>query len=154
MRGLKQKMSLKIGQPLIEQSIENLKASIDKEKVLLWLGKRLGENYVVDEVFTPMQTTEVDYFHISEEGMDNLMNKLRANRKMIVAQIHTHPREAFHSLADDRWAIVRHKGAYSLVLPYFASTTTTKNFLNEVAIFALNEFNAWKEVDNSNIIII
>jgi hypothetical protein len=147
-------MSLKIGQPLIEQSIENLKASIDKEKVLLWLGKRLGENYVADEVFTPMQTTEEDYFHISEEGMDNLMNKLRANRKMIVAQIHTHPREAFHSLADDRWAIVRHMGAYSLVLPYFASTTTTKNFLNEVAIFALNEFNAWKEVDNSNIIII
>lgn len=154
MRGLKPKMSLRIDQSLIRQSIENLKASPDKEKVLLWLGKRSGEGYVVDEVFTPMQTTDEDYFHISEEGMHDLMNKLRPDRKMIVAQIHTHPREAFHSLADDTWAIVRHQGAYSLVLPYFASSTTAKNFLNEVAIFALSEFNTWDEVDNSNIVIV
>jgi hypothetical protein len=134
-------------------SIDNLKKSDDKEKVLLWLGKRLEDTYIVEEVFEPTQITDEDFFRVPEYGMSELMDKLRVSRKMIVAQIHTHPFEAFHSLADDTWAIVRHKGAYSLVLPYFASTTNSENFLKNVATFVLDEFNSWIEVDNSNIII-
>ena len=67
---------------------------------------------------------------------------------MIAAQVHTHPFEAFHSEADDRWAIVRHVGAVSLVVPYFATTTTPDNFLDQIALFSLDANNQWIEVPN------
>jgi len=154
MRGKKQTMFLKISIELILQSIESLRASPDKEKVLLWLGRKSEDGYTVDEVFTPVQITEADYFHIPEQGMEELMNRLRTTRKMLVAQIHTHPEEAYHSMADDKWAIVRHEGAYSLVIPHFCSTTSESNFLEKVVTFSLNKDNVWLEADNSNIIIL
>ncbi len=153
MRGLKQKMLLNISRVLITKSVDELKASSSAEKVLLWLGRKSEQGYVVDEVFTPIQIADEDFFRIPEEGMDELMNKLRSERKMIVAQIHTHPREAFHSLADDTWAIVRHIGAYSLVVPNFCAATDVSNFHETIATFVLDEFNSWEETDNSNIVI-
>lgn len=154
MPGKKQLMSLNISGILIQQSVESLKASPNKEKVLLWLGRKTSEGYTVDEILTPIQITEADYFHIPEEGMEEIMNRLRVTRKMLVAQIHTHPGHAYHSMADDNWAIVRHEGAYSLVLPFFCSTTTESNFLENVATFVLNKSNDWVEVDNENISIL
>lgn len=153
MLGSKQQMSIKISRELASLSIGSLKKSRDKEKVLLWLGRKSEDGYIVEEVFEPLQITDDDFFWIPEEGMNDLMAKLRTTRKMIVAQIHTHPEEAFHSLADDTWAVVRHRGAYSLVLPHFASAINLENFLNLVATFVLDEFNCWNEVDNANIII-
>jgi len=153
MLGKRQLMSLNIAQGLIQQSIESLKASHNKEKVLLWFGKKSGTSYTVDEIFTPIQITEADYFHIPEAGMQEIMDRLRTTRKMLVAQIHTHPGHAYHSMADDKWAILRHEGAYSLVLPFFCSTTTEANFLDNVATFILTKSNKWSEVDNSNISI-
>ncbi len=106
---------------------------------------------MVDEIFTPIQVTDEDFFRIPEVGMNQLMGHLREHRNMIVAQIHTHPNEAFHSHTDDEWAIVRHVGAYSLVLPTFCSSTDRSNFLEMVATFALNKSNKWKKVDNANL---
>lgn len=146
-------MLLKIQKELIEESLNQLKGSPKKEKVILWLGRRLDQNYIVDEVYVPDQITGEDYFIIPENGMDKLMKKLRLNRKMIIAQVHTHPQYAFHSEADDKWAIVRHTGAYSLVLPFFCSTTNINNFLNNVAIFVLDDHNYWEEVDKYKLTI-
>lgn len=145
---------LEIPKQLLEESIKILKASTENERVLLWLGKRKDDRYLVEEVFEPDQITDSDYFHIPERSMSQIMQRLRETRGMLVAQIHTHPFEAFHSRADDSWAIVRHKGAYSLVLPYFCSTTTAENFHGNVAIFVLDEFNDWIETDNSNLTIL
>lgn len=153
MLGKKPQMALNIPSAFIEQSITDLKASTKKEKVLLWLGKRTPNGFRVEEVFTPIQVTDRDYFIIPKEGMQQLMNKLRVSRRMIVAQIHTHPGSAYHSTADDTWAVVRHHGAYSLVLPTFASNTTFETFFTDVATFVLNEENNWIEVSNENIIL-
>ena len=144
-------MHLEISEGLLEETINRLKASPDKEKVILWLGKRTSTSFVVNEIFTPIQITDEDFFRIPEEGMNQLMTHLRQHRNMIVAQIHTHPNDAFHSHADDEWAIVRHLGAYSLVLPVFCSSTNKDNFLQMVATFVLNNSNKWKKVRNSNL---
>lgn len=154
MRGLKQKMLLKISKNLIEESLIILKNSPRKERVLLWLGRRLDLDYIVDEVYVPIQIVGKDYFRIPEEGMEILLNKLRLSRKMIIAQIHTHPFEAFHSAADNEWAIVRHVGAYSLVLPFFCRTTNINNFSSKVAIFVMTESNNWGEADNDNLVVL
>lgn len=151
MHGLKQLTQLRISTDLLEDSIRILKSSHDKERVILWLGQNVDGVYIVQEVFTPIQLTEADYFRIPVEGMDQLMSKLKSSRRMLVAQVHTHPFEAFHSWADDEWAIVRHVGAYSLVLPFFCSTTNRDTFISNVASFALTEDNHWVSVDNDNI---
>lgn len=144
-------IQLKIHKNILAEVLNELRTSSRKERVVLLLGNRNSECYIADEMFVPMQITDRDYFEIPEEGMDELMNKLRSDRKMMVAQIHTHPGTAFHSQADDKWAIIRHKNAYSLVLPHFASTTTLSNFFERVATYTLNEKNIWTQASNSNL---
>ncbi len=40
---------------------------------------------------------------------------------MVLAQLHTHPGMAFHSLADDRLALPRQTGAISIVVPDYGA---------------------------------
>lgn len=147
-------IKLKITKEHLIESLDILRSSEDKERVILWLGKKDENFYSVQEVFTPIQITEEDHFTIPPEGMRELMNKLRTSRKMLVGQIHTHPFEAYHSPADDKWAIVRHENAYSIVIPWFCSTTDPGNFLQNAASFVLSSSNIWKQVSNNNIIIL
>jgi hypothetical protein len=154
MRGGKQMIKLKISQEHLIESLSLLKEFADKERVIFWLGKKDTDAYLVEEVFVPVQITEKDQFIIPPEGMTELLTKLKSTRTMLVAQIHTHPFEAFHSPADDRWAILRHLNAYSIVLPWFGSTTTLNTFHDNAATFVLTHLNKWVEVGNNNIIVV
>jgi hypothetical protein len=116
------------------------------EGVVLWLGTRTDTDTRVVEAYVPEQEAARDYFRIHPKAMSELVTHLGATGTFVAAQVHSHPREAFHSLADDEWAIVRHLGALSLVLPLFAAHTTVANFLKHVAIFSLNSENEWLEV--------
>jgi hypothetical protein len=116
--------------------------------VLLWLGRREEGVQKIVDVYRPDQIGTVDYFEIPRNGMAALMARLRVDGLYVVSQVHTHPEKAFHSYADDRWAIVRHVGALSIVLPYFASLTTAENFLQQVAVYQLDESNNWNEVSS------
>jgi proteasome lid subunit RPN8/RPN11 len=85
-------------------------------------------------------------FQIPAASMAALYAELRERRLMVAAQVHSHPYEAFHSRADDRWAIIRHEGALSLVVPNFASSTTAANFLEDTKIFQFSVTARWTEV--------
>ena len=137
---------VKITPENIQKSIDLLRDAGERECVLLWLGRReRGIQQIVD-VYRPEQIGTVDYFEIPRSGMAALMARLRADSLYVVSQVHTHPREAFHSSADDRWAIVRHVGALSIVLPRFAAFTTAENFLEQAAVYRLDKSNSWNEV--------
>lgn len=116
------------------------------EHVLLWLGKRENGNISISKLWVPEQRAGRDSFEIPPRSMRALFDELRQDRLMVAAQVHTHPREAFHSWADDTWAIVRHAGALSLVLPYFALKTKSHNFVRDAAVFVLSHENEWLEV--------
>jgi hypothetical protein len=116
------------------------------EHVLLWLGKRENGNISISRLWIPEQRAGRDFFAIPSRSMQALFDELRRDRLMVAAQVHTHPREAFHSWADDTWAIVRHAGALSLVLPYFALKTAPHNFVRDAAVFVLSQENEWLEV--------
>src|SRR5690349_17803539 len=98
------------------------------ECVVLWLGRRSEKAVLIEEAYRPLHEAEADLFWISTDGMDALKAILRKRRLMVAAQVHSHPERAFHSMADDRWAIVRHQGALSLVLPHFGLRTTRSSF--------------------------
>jgi proteasome lid subunit RPN8/RPN11 len=120
--------------------------SRSSERVVMWLGSRNADAIEVKEVYVPEQQADFDFFHIPPEGMQSLLSKLCQKRLMIAAQVHSHPGEAFHSEADDVWAIVRHAGALSLVLPHFALNTKIKSFKTDAAVFVLSSANQWEEV--------
>lgn len=132
---------------LIRNTLEHLQNAgvLQCECVVLWLGRRNGDSVVVEEAYVPLQRAKQDMFHIPPEGMTALQDKLRYQRLMVAAQIHSHPYEAFHSEADDRWAIIRHENALSLVVPYFAKDVSVANFLNKTKIYRFSEGAEWLE---------
>ena len=144
---------LKISKTKLQESLDSLKSSPNKEKVLLWFGEKHLDESIVSEVFEPIQFTTSNYFEIPNEGIQEIIDKVKNDKRIVVAQIHTHPGSAFHSKADDKMAIPRHNGAYSFVLPNFASKTNTKNFHHHVVTFKLNSMNSWIKVDNLNIVV-
>lgn len=114
-----------------------------KECVVLWLTKSAGDQRWVTEVFVPDQEAEEDFFWIAPASMSRILAHLRKSDLYVGAQVHSHPKEAFHSAADDRWALVRHVSALSIVVPYFAQDTTPENFVGQTALFSLSVHNRW-----------
>lgn len=123
----------------------------DCECVVLWLGRRRDGEIIVEQAYRPLHHAEADMFHIPREGMAALHAELRRNRRLVAAQVHSHPREAFHSAADDRWAIVRHEGALSLVVPDFAAYTSLDNFLDQTKVFRFSGAAEWLEVPRARV---
>ncbi len=93
------------------------------EVLVLWLGQvEQGKAHVV-RAFTPYQKAissedGVGYF-VDGDTLFQLNRDLSENGLRLIAQVHSHPREAYHSEADDRYAIVTAEGGLSLVVPDF-----------------------------------
>ena len=134
---------VEISSAQIAETIKLLREAGRQECILLWLGRREHGLQRIIDVYKPLQEADRDYFEI---GMAVLMERLRTQGLYVVSQVHTHPELAFHSRADDKWAIVRHAGALSIVLPFFAESTTVENFQQEAAVFQLDSRNRWNEV--------
>jgi len=122
-----------------------------RECVVLWLARRGPASIEVLDAYRPEQTAEIDMFHIPPSGMTELLAVLRERRLMVAAQVHSHPAEAFHSKADDRWAIVRHEGALSLVVPEFALKTSAQNFLLHTRVYRFTAMSQWREIPEAEL---
>jgi hypothetical protein len=135
----------------IEDSLSSLRTAgaRNAEGVVLWLGRRNGEFVDVVEAYVPEYTSERDYFRIPRESMAALLRYLNATSTFIAAQVHSHPKEAFHSVTDDKWAIVRHLGALSLVVPHFARRISIESFVTDIAAYSLNADNEWIELSTA-----
>lgn len=119
------------------------------EGIVLWLGDASG---TVLEAIEPDHEASSDFFRIPPVSMRAILSRCRNQARRVVAQVHSHPCEAFHSQADDAWAIVRHHGALSLVLPYFAQAATVESFVATAAAFSLSNSNRWEEVSTQKIV--
>jgi hypothetical protein len=95
------------------------------EGMALWTGTVEGSNAEITEVIIPKQQG-----HRTEHGLavsvpgDELHRinvHLYKTKRRLIAQIHSHPTEAFHSTMDDRYAIATALGSFSIVVPDFAS---------------------------------
>jgi hypothetical protein len=132
----------------VEETLVHLQQAgrVGVECIVLWLGVWEGDDVRVVSVYRPKQAACRDQFLISPEEMASIMELLRERRWMIAAQVHSHPLEAFHSIADDEGAIVRHQEALSFVVPWFAAKTSVKTFLRDVALYRLEAGDRWLEV--------
>ncbi|MBI1945012.1 MAG: Mov34/MPN/PAD-1 family protein [Deltaproteobacteria bacterium] len=149
-------MIIKVQSAIIDKTLEVLKRAGQQppyghEGIVLWLGKRSGDTADVAEAYEPVHEAEADFFLIPREGMEALMQRLREKRVYVLGQVHSHPQQAFHSPADDEWAVVRHVGALSLVLPWFALRTDVSTFVRDATVFVCTAENKWREVEPDNI---
>lgn len=135
-----------VSETVVDTTLRLLQGFVDRECVVLWLGRRTAVGVEVLNAWRPPQVTESHMFYIPPAAMEELHDRLRRGRLMVAAQVHTHPEEAFHSAADDRWAIVRHQSALSLVLPYFASRVSSQTFFEHTKVFRLSADDTWLEV--------
>jgi hypothetical protein len=141
---------------IINETLAHLQAGgvQNCETTVLWLGRRSGDDEAIVEAFRPQQIVDSDFFRIPAEGMRSLIAHLRGKRLHILAQVHSHPELAFHSRADDEWAIVRHQGAVSLVIPRFGLRTTSDSFLRDVVAFQLDATDHWSQVAPNSVLTI
>lgn len=93
------------------------------EVLILWLGEIAPGEAKVIRAFTPKQKAissedGVGYF-VGGDTLFQLNKDLSESGLRLIAQVHSHPQEAYHSAADDRYAIVTAEGGFSLVVPNF-----------------------------------
>lgn len=146
-------MRIRCRRAVVERSIDFLQEAGHRETecVVLWLACRPADDALVVEAYRPEQIAEHDRFIIPRDAMRALMRHVRDDRLSLLAQVHSHPEEAFHSWVDDREAIVRHNGALSIVAPYFGHDLTAESFSDACAFFTLNSADRWVKLPASEI---
>lgn len=70
---------------------------------------------------TCYQTPDGLIVKIDGEAIFALNRDVYAHGEILAGQIHAHPDQAYHSLADDALALIRLPGGLSIVVPHFAS---------------------------------
>lgn len=139
----------------IDQMLETMRefGSNGWEVLVLWVGDiepNTGKAHVV-QAFVPKQKAisnedGVGYF-VNSETLFELNRDLSETGLRLIAQVHSHPREAYHSEADDRYAIVTAEGGLSLVVPNFGQAPAHPSAW---AVYRLHG-RAWQEVGTKEV---
>lgn len=142
-----------IGRHIIPQTEEVLRKYGEQgcEGLVLWAGVVDGKTAIVQQIIVPQQNairneTGVGYF-VEGPILFKLSKHLEKEKLRLIAQVHSHPTEAYHSETDDRYAIVTENGGFSLVVPDFARRPMT---LDECAIYRLRR-GVWDELDDGQV---
>src|SRR5579863_599742 len=93
------------------------------ECAVYWTGPALDD--VVDGVEHPIHERSPYGYEVDDGWLTKFWVALAKSTRSIKAQVHTHPGEAFHSAMDDRWPIVSQPGFLSIVIPDFATGSSS-----------------------------
>lgn len=121
------------------------------EGLVLWVGTIDGPHAAVRGVLVPEQNpireeSGVGYF-VEGPVLFKISKYLEKEKLRLIAQVHSHPTDAYHSETDDRYAIVTEDGGFSLVVPDFAHAPME---LHGCAIYRLHA-GEWLELDEQQI---
>jgi len=120
---------LTIPRAVVEETAEALREYGEHgcEGLVLWVGRIVDKGTVTDArvthcVVPPQRSIRsedgVGYF-VSSETLFELNRVLSERQLRLLAQVHSHPTDAYHSSTDDRYAIVTAQGGFSIVVPDF-----------------------------------
>jgi hypothetical protein len=91
----------------------------------LWAGSITGHKARITEVIIPKQhghrTDHGLAVSVSGDELHRINVHLYKTKQKLLAQVHSHPSEAYHSAMDDRYAIATALGSFSIVVPDFAT---------------------------------
>ncbi len=135
----------------LEQHLYNTGLERREEAALL-------AGYIVGKS-TGLVTTVVLPYTESHSGGCTLPNDItarcfdiiRRRGQLVLAQVHSHPARAFHSLTDDEWAFSDSPGLFSLVVPCFGRYGLRNILTNGVGIYERLTNGDWYPLDQSEI---
>ena len=118
-----------------------------KEGVAYWSGILNKYEAIVTRVIFadnyPEFQNEEYFARVSLDTAFKIGNEMHDKNEILLAQIHTHPREAFHSFIDDTHPISHRIGFVSIVIPDFAQNV---NLLSECMILEYLGMAMWNEL--------
>jgi len=117
------------------------------EGFAVWAGMLNGSEFEVTETIIPAQRAVRSRngvcVIIEPQALHDLNVWLYENKRMLIAQIHSHPGEAYHSDTDDDFPVATVAGAFSLVIPDFA----VRPFQwDTTAVYRLSPIATWDEL--------
>ncbi|MDO8999838.1 MAG: hypothetical protein Q7W45_08745 [Bacteroidota bacterium] len=125
------------------------------EGVALFAGKEEGSVFTIDTTIVPKQKAmsleDGLLYAVDGEELHRVNVWLYENKMSLMAQIHSHPSEAYHSQTDDAYPIVATVGGISIVVPDFASRSID---ISTWAVYRLSTKGEWielKEEEKNNL---
>lgn len=120
------------------------------EGFALWAGNREGTKFFVRETIIPEQTGHITpsgvYVTVGPAELHRINVWLYEHQMTLIAQLHSHPGEAYHSDTDDAFPIATTLGAFSLVIPYYARGPFS---LSNCAVYRLMPRKGWSHISRS-----
>lgn len=136
----------------IQKAYELMRYAGEKrvEGVALFAGFEKDNVFCITQTIIPKQTAySLEFgllYAVDADELHRINVWLYENKLSIIAQIHSHPNEAYHSDTDDAYPIVATKGGISIVVPRFAvDSVDIKNW----AVYRLSSENDWIELSYS-----
>ena len=116
------------------------------ELFVLWSGTCEGDTFAIAKAHIPNQISikSESGCVVMVEGpeLHRINVWLYEARQVIVAQIHSHPTEAYHSSTDNNYPIATLEGSLSIVLPFFGRDGWASD---EIAAYRLGR-HGWVEL--------
>ena len=136
---------------ILHKTLEKLREFGEKfeEGFIIWAGSEENSNLVVGEMLIPEQENTFICYFVSESEVHKINVLLNKQNLVAIAQIHSHPSNAFHSSIDDDYAILHLPYSYSIVVPNFGhieEPITLDNF----AFYKLIH-NKWKKIPTKKV---
>jgi hypothetical protein len=135
----------RVPQRLLDESRAFLRSrgEEDYEGTALWAGRPVNGLVELTRIIVPDQvavTTALGaYVDLTPEAHYTLPDLL-AQDERFYARIHSHPGRAYHSARDDANEVISHRGALSIVVPYFAREPIQ---LDRCAVYRLEHGLGW-----------
>lgn len=98
---------------------------------------------VISRVVHPRHQSHGGGFELNAQWLHSFWLELAQLRHGIRVQIHTHPREAFHSQIDDRFPIIHSPGFLSLVIPDFGTANVG---FSDAYLTEIQQDGRWREM--------
>lgn len=140
--GMQHVSTIRVREGLVTRTVEALRVfgRNGNEGFVVWVGTISGVvAHVTDSIVPPQNSIRnesgVGYF-IDGATLFALNKLLHQERVTLIAQVHSHPTEAYHSQADDAYAVVTAEGGVSIVVPDFARGRPN---LNDYAVYRLRQ---------------
>lgn len=111
---------------IVARSMEFLAAvgKTHNEALVLWVGTLDGASAKVADVVVPrqmpLQTRSGIGVYVGSDTLHELSVWLHQHGLRLLAQMHSHGEDAYHSDTDDHHSIITTRGGISIVVPHFA----------------------------------
>lgn len=100
-----------------------IKPALDRrhEAICYLFGRTDGTSTRIEGAIRPAAVTTAGSFKVDAPSMAAVVRAAVQRGQQVVGQLHTHPREAYHSVGDEQGARIRYKGYVSIVLPDYGA---------------------------------